>query len=175
MSKIKNGRELVLRAQSHARHDHIKQGTYGDGSVNGHVEFKGCAVGCLSTPHRKRDLRNFLRSFTGGVPGNVSLDDRNAQVEGLRREFGITEALADLLEAIFEGIETHGAAIEFIPAAAKAIAACEGKNITDRQVAKFRKANDLGEVWSIGGLYDSDYDPSPAKLLIAWLEKRAAR
>lgn len=170
MSKIKNGRELVLRADSHAKFDRIKQGTYGNASVNGHATFKGCAIGCLSTPHRKRDLFAFLRKRRD--EGEDLRDfDREPQVAALNREFGICEALTDLSEAIFEDFNKHGAAIEFIPRYARAVAACEGKRITDRQVREFRNRTTSSSTGAVLSFID---DPEEAsKELFAWLAKRA--
>lgn len=137
MSKIKNTRELVLRARGHARQDHIQQGTYGDASCNGHLEFKGCAIGCLATPHRQSELRAFIKRFgwKDDDTGDWFLNEDNdsaKQVKRLKREFGICEPLARLAEGIFEGARTHGAAINVIPEFAAALP--EGVNITPRMV-----------------------------------------
>lgn len=138
--RIKNTRELVLRADTHARHDRIVQGTYGAATVNGEVEFHGCAIGCLATPHRKRSLRSYLRAIRDGEAagrcglgsGDTFYIDSARQIRDLRREFGINAALARAAEDLFENQETHGAAIEFIPAFARALN--EGANITPRGV-----------------------------------------
>ncbi len=149
--RIKSKRELVLRAQGHARVDHIQQGTYGDATLNGHAEFKGCAIGCLATPHRKSELLRYLRTQraqNGLVYGyddvhgemlHVALPSAGEMVQRLRSEFGINEGLARAAESVFEGLETHGAAIEFIPAFAKALP--EGVDVTPAMVARWWNAN----------------------------------
>lgn len=171
MSKIKNTGELVLRAQAHARHDRIRQGTYGDASVNGHAEYKGCFIGCLSTPHRKRDLFSFLRKARD--EGSLEYFDDHDQRLALHREFGICLELSYLCEAIFEGLPTHGAAIEFLPAFAKALAPCEGKRITDAQVQKLRRRseNDTGDDYL--PLDEDNQALAVRNELFAYLEKRA--
>jgi hypothetical protein len=138
--KIKNTRELVLRAQWHARHDHVKQGTYGDVSMNGEVEYQGCAIGCLSTPHTKKGMRAYFDKFSSrwyrsGGGRTVVLPESDVMVRDLGKEFGICPALARAAEECFEGAETHGAAISFIPAFAKALN--EGARISDRQVERW--------------------------------------
>lgn len=140
--KVRNTRELVQRARGHARADHVKQGTYGRGAVNGHVVYKGCAIGCLSTPHRKPELRKFLRAVFGGPKGTPnSLNhveyfgrDEFAMLKDLGAEFGIDPTLARCAEAIFERLPTHGEAIDFIPAFASALN--EGASFTQRKLAK---------------------------------------
>lgn len=145
--KIKNTKELVLRADGHAKADRIKQGTYGSATVNGHAEFEGCAIGCLATPHRKADLRSFLRGFLGktdagardpwgGVPvanEPFSLDE-DMLIKQLGKEFGICPALARVAESCFESYDTHGGAIEFIPRFARSLN--EGAEITPSLLEK---------------------------------------
>ena len=143
MAVIKNKRELVLRAKGHARADHVQQGTYGRASVNGYADFKGCAIGCLATPHRQPELRKFLRDLFKGPVRDRHLEDAGLdeykQQELLKREFGICPALARAAESFFESQRTHGAAIEFIPAFAMSLP--EGRNVTQRTVASvLRKA-----------------------------------
>ena len=135
--KIKNTRELVLRAQGHARADHIKQGTYGQGAVNGHAEYQGCAIGCLSTPHRKGDLRAWLRDNLWGPAASLTYvyQGSDAMTKQLADEFGISPQLARAAESLFEGFYTHGDAINFIPEFAKSLN--EGADI---QVPDLRKA-----------------------------------
>ena len=125
--KIKNTAELRRRANAHARNDRIAQGTYGDASVNGHVEYHGCAIGCLSTPHRKAELRTYLLSQGADIL-DIPRPNVEAMLRRLSREFGISPALARCAEAIFETLPTHGAAIEFIPKFAASLN--EGADIT---------------------------------------------
>lgn len=133
--KIKNTKLLRARANAHAKYDRIKQGTYGRASVNGHATFEGCAIGCLTTPHTKKGLRNFLQGIFGGS-GNGFLEDvgwdDEDQRTALRKEFGICRTLAVALESLFESQPTHGAAIEFIPAFAAALV--EDSNIQPKEV-----------------------------------------
>lgn len=135
--RIKNTAELVRRANWHARYDHIEQGTYGDATVNGVAEFKGCAIACLSTPHTKKGLRDFLRGIFGGS-GSGELNEfgwkSDDQRKALAKEFGICRTLALVLEGLFESQKTHGAAIEFIPAFAKALK--EGSDIKPAELRK---------------------------------------
>jgi hypothetical protein len=133
--KIKNTKELKLRANGHARSDHILQGTYGDASANGHVKYEGCAVACLSTPHRKRSLRAFIKEHTG-TWGGYDRDVADMRKD-LAKEFGINRYLVIAAEGYFEAQETHGAAIEFVKNFAHALP--EGANITPGQVKAFLK------------------------------------
>lgn len=174
--KIKNTKELRLRANAHAKYDRTKQGTYGDASVNGHAEFKGCAIGCLSTPHRKSELRGFLRNIFGGATdgwdsleyAKNSLDDED-QVELLSEEFGICPALARSAESLFEGCATHGEAIEFIPAFAKALP--EGAEISRSSLMTFWDEYEDKEFlgWEDGY---SIRDPKIKGEFLDWLKSR---
>lgn len=122
--KIKNTRELRLRARGHARADHITQGTYGNSHTNGKPEFEGCAIGCLATPHRQSDLRSFIKRLGSfDISDEVWRLNENAepQLNRLRREFGISRQLARMAEALFEGFSLHSDAIDFIPAFASAL------------------------------------------------------
>lgn len=148
--KIKNTKELRLRANSHARNDHIRQGTYGDGSINGKAEFKGCAVGCLSTPHRKWELFNWIKAKLTGRKYRWSMS-RSEALAGLRDEFGITERLAVVAEACFEGKGTHGAAINFVRDFAHACP--EGADIQDRHVEAFLRRQGLSKTEARDGRY----------------------
>lgn len=140
--RIKNTRELRLRANAHARLDHVKQRTYGQAKVNGQAEYKGCAVGCLSTPHRKPDLIAFLRSKVHGAlsfGGWVAFDGSgNPQRDALARDFGICAALAVVAEGFFEAQPKHGAAIEFIRDFAHALP--EGADVRPDDVRAWLKA-----------------------------------
>lgn len=139
--KIKNTRELVLRAQAHARADHILQSTYGEGSVNGDEEYQGCAIGCLSTPHRRTELRAFLRQYLGewrAWSGKKDITLTSYQMTArLGEEFGICPELARAAEDVFERLDTHGAAIEWIPAFAKALV--EGSSVTPAMMRAWAK------------------------------------
>lgn len=181
--KIKNKRELVLRAQYHARHDHVKQGTYGIGRANGQVEFQGCAIGCLAAPHRKKDLRDYVRAIFDKtkVPAYSHLinsdgsmyDPRDSDelVAEVGREFGLTPRLLRAAEDVFEGLIEHADAIDFIPAFAKALP--EGARITDRQVAAFRKHYHWDAGWDEAT--QTDREPSgeaKREQLLGWLRSR---
>jgi hypothetical protein len=153
MTKIKNKKELVLRAQGHARHDRVAQGTYGNGKVNGHADYRGCAIGCLSTPHRKADLRAWLMEHLSkatyayvDAAGNkeVGIQDIH-MLNVLERDFGIGWEVARVAEAIFEALPTHGAAIEFIPAFAKALP--EGVEIDGELVREWWEENATDPEW----------------------------
>ncbi len=136
--KTKNTKELRLRAAAHARADHVKQGTYGRGYTNGHTEYKGCAIGCLTTPHRKRDLITFIKSFRFYDEINYSVDTYTDSIElrkQLSREFGLCKQLVYLAEAFFEAQTTHGAAINFVRDFGAAVP--EGKKFTPKQCNKF--------------------------------------
>jgi hypothetical protein len=146
--KIKNKGLLVRRAEWHAKNDHVKQGTYGDSSCNGKVEFEGCAIGCLATPHTERGLRAFIRKLgekevksdykfdpslgystwqreeTGSF---VLYEEDDDQLPRIAREFGINRALARAAEGLFESFNKNGEAINFIPAFARALP--EGVNV----------------------------------------------
>lgn len=141
--KVHDTHELHLRATAHAKEDHLKQGTYGDVTKNGKLNYVGCAIGCLSTPHRKAELIRFLTKHTtvnewklaGKTQYDVSFDlDSNDQREMLTEEFGICRALAVTAEGFFEAQPTHGAAIEFFKRFALALN--EGANFTHAQVIK---------------------------------------
>lgn len=136
--KIKNTKELVLRAKGHARLDHVRQAEYGTGAINGEVEFYGCAIGCLATPHRKQEAKSFLKRFVRHyIKGEVNEFSLNPDdlTKQLSKEFGICEALARSAESCFESCDTHEEAIDFIPAFAAALN--EGADITP---AKLRAA-----------------------------------
>lgn len=137
--KIHNTKELRARARSHAKYDHVKQGTYGDGSTNGKTEYQGCAVGCLAVPHKKADLRAFI--IANGffdkfeemyVMRDVSGDTQRRRVAN---QFGINESLMIMGEGFFEAQPTHGGAIEFIKNFA--LAFNEGADFTPAMVRKY--------------------------------------
>lgn len=156
--KIKNTRELRLRADAHARLGHIAQGTYGDVSANGDVEFKGCAVGCLSTPHRKRDLLAWLKDKVKAGEASEWADSydycvtQSAALKALGEEFGITKRLAIVAEAAFEHQETHGQAIEFVREFAHALP--EDVDIQDRHVEAFLRRVGFSKLGARRGSYD---------------------
>lgn len=58
--RIHDTEKLVARARSHARADHVMQGTYGRVMSNGKARFEGCAVGCLSTPSYEEGLGEMM-------------------------------------------------------------------------------------------------------------------
>lgn len=135
--KIKNTKELRLRAASHVRDDHVIQGTYGDVTRNGHVTFKGCAIGCLSTPHRKAEMLKFLEEHSGPY-GGLSISNKD-QRGLLATEFGINRALAMTAEGFFEAQLTHGAAIQFVKEFADSLV--EGSELTPSDVLRWLKSN----------------------------------
>lgn len=144
----KNTKELKLRGAAHARADHIKQGTYGRGWTNGKTVFEGCAVGCLSTPHRQAALVKFLKEHLSsfafdpeenpdGDTWELHLSD-NRQREMLEEEFGLNSELIKLTEALFEAQPTHGAAINFVRDFSAAVP--EGVNIEDEDCERFAES-----------------------------------
>lgn len=177
--KIKNTRELVLRAQGHARADHIKQGTYGSSRTNGKTEFTGCAITCLAAPSRLADLRAWIKA----VPRegfSMEDHDEHALIRQLGEEFGICESLARLVEIIFESLDFHGEAINFIPQFAKALV--EGSSFTDYAVWNWAEKHGVEPahrgMWEIET--DSYYDPviSITDLrdqFLAWVSARRPR
>jgi hypothetical protein len=148
--QIRNADELVRRANYHARFDHIVQGTYGRAKTNGDVQFQGCWIGCLATPHRKGELKDHIEkvgldSFDlgGNLKGWHYVDeDDDVLTERLYEEFGITEALARHAEIIFENLDYHGEAIEFVPGLAKVLAEIEGIEIDDERLVEHVSAYD---------------------------------
>lgn len=137
---IHNTETLVERAEWHAKQDHIYQGTYGCGKVNGKAEFVGCAIGCLATPHKPRELVEFLRANLGDAdassalwgPGKKFLAiDSFDQTQEIAEQFGICRGLMRLVEDVFEGLSTHGAAINFVRDFARVCAEIEGADIKD--------------------------------------------
>lgn len=139
---IKDTHKLVERAEWHAEQDHIYQGTYGAGKVNGETEFKGCAIGCLATPHGDEELAEFLRrylredltaspSIWGEGMTFLGLDSIEQTYE-IEEQFGICTELLRVVEDIFEGLPTHGDAINFLPAFARALP--EGADIKGADV-----------------------------------------
>jgi len=160
--KIKNTKKLIERADEHAKLDRIAQMTYGSGTVNGAAEYKGCAVACLGMPSEEKALTDWFRALVEGIQGQESTSpyravyyDRDAdvkiyqrpssdewhfeftregQIERMERDFGICPLLASVAEVVFEAQETHGAAIEFIPRFARALAKAEGRDIDNADV-----------------------------------------
>lgn len=137
---IHDTKELRLRARSHAKYDHIKQGTYGDARTNGKTEFQGCAVGCLSTPHRKKEMRDHI--IEHGTPREEDGEQffeasfyGNEQREWIEEEFGICNTMMLAGEAFFEAQPTHGAAIEFVKNFA--LSFNEGADFTEEMVQEW--------------------------------------
>ncbi len=165
--KIKNTKLLRKRADWHHANDHIKQGTYGEGSVNGKPYFEGCAIGCLSTPHTFKALNAWARSY---LPEDyesgqmVELGPEPGEMRGiLGEEFGICNALTHLAEDIFEGLGYHGDAINFVRDFAHALK--EGSTITDRDVGQFKDAV----------IYHSCSLKEDVNLLLDWLKAGAPK
>jgi hypothetical protein len=178
MSRIKNTRELVLRAQGHARSDHIKQGYYGESNCNGQVEFKGCAIGCLATPHRVSELRSFIKRLGSFDGDEWELSETGSdQIPRLRKEFGICTQLARCAEALFEGFTNHHDAIDFIPAFAKALN--EGADIKPGEVrAAFNRLGGSAFLSHYTRVANADLGTSEAEVLapkfLAWLREQTA-
>jgi hypothetical protein len=140
--KVHDTKELKLRARSHAKADHIQQGTYGNASANGKPTYEGCAVSCLATPHRLKDLTKYVKE-----KGTYDSFDETYYVEfggeeqrkKVAKEFGINQKLMQVAEGFFEAQEYHGAAIEFVKDFACALN--EGADITPRMVNKWTTDN----------------------------------
>jgi hypothetical protein len=168
--KIKNTRELRLRAAAHTKLDHVKQGTYGRVRCNGHAEYKGCAVGCLSTPHRKRDLLKFAKEVFASSPWLSKQEGAWVEVRGigysqreaLAAEFGICERLGVMAEGFFEAQITHSEAIDFIRDFAYALP--EGIDIDEEHCRAFLRREGLPEGGPYGLLQDAVRVPrNPAR------------
>lgn len=129
-NQLRNIHELQLRANWHAKQGHVMQGTYGDVSLNGHLDFRGCAVGCLSTPHRMSRLKTFLQKFMDS--GGGLKHEGQGQRESLEKEFGLNYVMIACVEGLFEGQPTHGAAISFVRDFAHALR--EGAEITTQDI-----------------------------------------
>lgn len=163
--RIKNTTELRVRARSHAANDHVIQGTYGIGVLNGHAEFRGCAIGCLSTPHREADLRQYLSEFLNtkygptnridGVDFYGVFDEDSGQRQKLEDEFGMTKHLIIAAEGFFEAQPTHGAAINFVRDFATALP--EGAEITNDMIDAWLR-NNVELEWD--SLHDEFFDYS---------------
>lgn len=157
--KIKNTPEIRLRADAHAKADHVKQGTYGRGKVNGLAGYRGCAVGCLSTPHRRRDLLKFLREQATKVVDFKKgkwFDFEgygNQQRRLLAEEFGICNELAVIAEGCFESQVTNAEAIDFVRDFAHALP--EGVDVRDRNCAAFLRSQGLRRVRSYNNIIDA--------------------
>jgi hypothetical protein len=145
--KTKNIALFRRRANAHALAGHIAQGTYGEGRSNGITEYKGCFVGCLTTPHTKRSLRSFvkakLKKYQNADSSQVfmGLNEGGSLLhQQLSSEFGLCKPLIVLIEAFFEAQRTHKQAINFIPDVAAALN--EGADIRPAAVQAF--VNELG-------------------------------
>jgi hypothetical protein len=166
----KNTTELKLRARAHARYDHVKQGTYGEGKTNGKSEFEGCAVGCLSTPHRKEELRAYLQRWLPDWAleenewGELTISAAD-QHQMLADEFGLCGRLVAIAEGLFEAQETHGDAINFVRDFACAIP--EGLDITDAMAEDYIEQHFEGR-WGFFSDYSSREDNDPDDDLFGW-------
>lgn len=140
--KLKNLATLRRRANWHAKKDHISQQTYGEGSTNGHLEYKGCAIGCLVAPSGLQNLRAWIKELGtyDADEGIWEFDadygdyDDDEMVDDLGEQFGISPLLARAAEALFELQLTHGDAINFIPKFAAALN--EKAQIDDDELAE---------------------------------------
>jgi hypothetical protein len=117
---IKNTETLRKRADFHHEQDQIIQGDYGEAKTNGDIEYKGCAIGCLSTPNPTEQpaFADFLKEHRpeGALPGKwavVNLDSEQMR-EILGEEFGICYNLTHLAENIFESIMGEQEAADFV-------------------------------------------------------------
>lgn len=152
--KTKNTKELRLRANAHCDRDHVEQGTYGSIKRNGRFLYQGCAVGCLSVPHRKRDLEKYLREVAateeekGGSIRSYwwAFAEGDDEIARLQTEFGLQRPLLTVAEACFEGQGKHGAAIEFIRDFAHAVP--EDVDIRPRDVMAFLRSQGYYELAS---------------------------
>lgn len=138
--RTKNTHELRLRANAHARAGHVDKGTYGKAKINGHADYRGCAIACLAAPHRKRDLRRWLKALTNpfpDYPGWTMLESEQGQLhrDSLQKEFGLCGALISVVEGVFEAQPTHAEAIDFVRDFAHAVP--EGVRISPREVRRF--------------------------------------
>ncbi len=139
-TRLRNKRELVLRARGHARMDRLTQGTYGEAYVNGHVDYRGCAIGCLAVPHRGAELLRFVKERREASPlahldsPGVWFPMVDEHLRELERSFGISEAMMRRAELVFEALPFHGAAIEFVPAFTEALP--EGVIIHDTELPR---------------------------------------
>ena len=168
---IHDTKELRLRARGHHRADRICQGRYGDMEDR---SFRGCAIGCLGTPHRRDALRAFInKHFTFNSQWQDYSGELGAgeQRQALQREFGIRLPLAHACEAFFEAQETNAAASNFLLHFAEALN--EGAEIRRRDLDRFFKDNfgcRMPTRWrGIEELVEQNPRPITAKF-IAWIK-----
>lgn len=150
-------KEFRKRVNDHAAKDHIAQGTYGLGSTNGKTEFQGCWIGCSAIPSAPKALKAFIKEYGWEGKDIEGNDIWQLDIDGgqllplLEDEFGISNLLARTLEAFFESQPTHGDAINFLPASAKAMN--EGADITDEDIVGFLRGAGLDDA-----AYYDDFD-----------------
>lgn len=143
----KNIPELRNRADFHRKWDNITGGTYGSPRLDaeGRVRVGGCAVGCLSTPHRGRDIYaqiaegRLSRIFTGGELYFSPTDPDSArsitQHQRLTEDFGLNSRLIRAIEGLFESQGSPEAKSKFLHTTAHAIP--DGVQITCADVDAF--------------------------------------
>lgn len=129
--KIKNKKELILRARSNVREDELVNDFYAE-RVGGQKKARVCGIGCLSLPHRKAE--RIAAYLDPGYDYGNPVHETNKLAE----DFGITGSLLTLLESLFVQINQAGgekAAGEFINGFVKRLP--EGANITRVNVQAF--------------------------------------
>lgn len=143
MATIRNKAELVRRAEYHRREDRFVQGTYSDFMGNGDVKFKGCAIGCLATPHTQSGLRKLFETLLpeGRRRLGIAHAEENAhtQLKRLRAEFGVSVALARLMEDVFERETDNDRAANATVRMVRALP--EGVDIRGQDVKRFVEAH----------------------------------
>lgn len=172
MAQIHNTAELRERAHDHAANDRILQGTYGKAKTNGEVQFWGCAIACLATPHREPELFEWVRERITAY-GSL-IDGAERQLDRLEDQFGIVPELGRVIECIFESLEFHGEAIEFLPKVADAMP--EGADIDANDVRNWWEVHTPdGEVNRDRAAVYGGWEPSVVgDELVAWLSSMKA-
>lgn len=151
LTKIK----MVRRARQHRKADRFRKGTYGYwAAMNGHAEFRGCAVGCLSQPVTMATVRmpEHVPDWTNvDGDGKVVIYDaehpiltrmKNAETpatstyDSLMEQTGFSYGFCMLLDNTFEGMPAEKAG-DFPLAAMKALRV--GKDVSDEAVEKFEE------------------------------------
>lgn len=164
--KIKNKKELILRAKGNVRVDQLVNDSY----INKRGrEPKVCGIGCLALPHRKREQAAFFENLFSKIVGGARCKDL------LEEEFGISRALANLLESLFVGANRKGEAGAFIIGFAEHIP--EGVSIDRENVLAFCHAVGISadthgldrKTADISWVYDNRYKDA----LFAWFDNGA--
>lgn len=166
-------RRMVRRARSHMKADRFMRGTYGGWQVmNGTVEFRGCAVGCLSQPTDKSvfkttskmkhdvevygaDILPYIEEaqiYASEFVDETEEPSRSNYSE-LEEQIGFCKPLIAMLDDCFENRMDLDRAKQFPLEVMRATAV--GKDVGEDAVAEFRM-----EDWS------ENYDPDE---LLTWL------